>query len=67
MAARALTRFFFTLLAGALVMVAGCGREAPFYAPASLTVTSDPPGAVILLNGEDTGEATKPSRRTATS
>ena len=62
MAARALTRFFFTLLAGALVMVAGCGREAPFYAPASLTVTSDPPGAVILgARGEDTCGPSSPA------
>ncbi len=33
----------------------GCGREAPSFAPAELTVTSEPAGATILLDGQDTG------------
>jgi len=38
--------------------VAGCGRVAPVVAPGSLTVTSTPAGAAILLNGTDTGTTT---------
>lgn len=36
----------------------GCGREAPSFAPAALTVTSAPPGAAILLDGRNTGLVT---------
>ncbi len=36
----------------------GCGREAPYFAPATLTVTSVPAGAAIFLDGEDTGQTT---------
>ena len=38
-----------------LVATGGCGREAPSFAPGSLTVTSEPPGATILLDRQDTG------------
>ena len=40
------------------VALAGCGRESPGFAPGALTVTSTPPGAVILLDGLDTGALT---------
>ncbi len=36
----------------------GCGREAPFFAPAKLTVVSNPSGAAIFLDGADSGEIT---------
>lgn len=40
------------------LLTAGCGRVAPRYEPASLTVTSTPPGAAVYLNGQDTGQVT---------
>ncbi|MBK8166792.1 MAG: PEGA domain-containing protein [bacterium] len=36
-------------------LAAGCGRVAPHYEPATLTVTSTPPGAAVHLDGRDTG------------
>jgi hypothetical protein len=45
------------LVCGCLAM-AGCGNEAPTFEPGSITVTSDPAGAAILLDGEDTGLVT---------
>lgn len=44
-------------LAGLLLLgtAGGCGREAPSFAPGALTVTSEPAGATILLDGQDTG------------
>ncbi len=56
---RAVTRLFFTLIP--VIFMAGgngCGREAPYFAPATLTVTSEPPGAAIYLDGSDSGEVT---------
>ena len=41
-----------------LLLGGGCGREAPSFAPGALTVTSDPAGATILLDGQDTGQLT---------
>lgn len=41
-----------------LLLASGCGREAPSYAPGTLTVTSDPAGAAIFIDGRDTGETT---------
>jgi hypothetical protein len=50
------------LLAPALVLVAllgvGCGRVAPSYEPATLTVRSTPAGAVIVIDGQQTGQVT---------
>jgi hypothetical protein len=40
------------------MLAAGCGRVAPHYEPATLTVTSTPPGAAVLLDGRDTGQLT---------
>ncbi len=56
---RAVTRLFFVLIPVILMACGmGCGREAPFFAPASLTVTSEPAGAAIYLDGVDSGEIT---------
>jgi len=55
---RTRVRIFIAALAGLLLAFVGCGRQAPFYAPASLTVTSTPPGAAILIDGQDTGLVT---------
>ncbi len=41
-----------------VVLFASCGREAPFYEPGTIEVTSTPPGAHIFFDGEDTGEVT---------
>ena len=41
-----------------LFLVASCGREAPYYEPGSIEVTSTPDGAAIWLDGEDSGEIT---------
>ena len=46
------------LLAVVLPLAAGCGRLAPRYEPASLTVTSTPAGAAVHLDGRDTGQVT---------
>lgn len=47
------------LLALPLVLLpAACGRVAPTYEPASLTVRSLPAGADIVLDGQPTGEVT---------
>lgn len=40
------------------MLAAGCGRVAPHYEPATLTVTSTPPGAAVYLDGQDTGQLT---------
>ena len=51
-------------LAAALTVasiLAGCGREAPFFAPrphGSLSILSIPAGAAIFLDGQDTGAVT---------
>ncbi|MCB1183839.1 PEGA domain-containing protein [bacterium] len=47
-----------SLLCGCALLLVACGREAPVYAPGSLTVTSDPAGAAILFDGRPTGEVT---------
>ena len=44
------------LLLGGAGLLAGCGSEPP--APGDLVVTSEPPGADIMLDGEDTGQST---------
>ncbi len=36
----------------------GCGRVAPTFEPATLTVRSTPAGAAILIDGRDTGQVT---------
>jgi PEGA domain len=41
-----------------LILTASCGREAPHYEPGTISVTSDPEGATIILDGQDTGEVT---------
>lgn len=46
-----------TLLAVAVALGA-CGRVAPRFEPANLTVTSTPAGAAIVLDGNDTGQVT---------
>jgi len=46
------------LLAGVSLLVGGCGRVAPSYEPATLTVISTPPGAAVHLDGQDTGQVT---------
>lgn len=46
------------LLLAALLLAAGCGREAPTFEPGRLTVESAPAGAAILIDGQDTGEIT---------
>ena len=45
------------ILAG-LLMLASCGAEAPTIDPGSIFVTSDPSGAAIFLDGNDTGFTT---------
>ncbi len=40
------------------MMVVGCGRVAPVYEPATLTVRSTPPGAAIMIDGAATGQVT---------
>ena len=49
-----------SLLAGfaVLILLAACGAEAPTYEPGAVTVTSDPAGAAILRDGNDTGQVT---------
>ncbi len=47
----------------AFLSAAGCGREAPYFAPpppgtGRLAVTSTPPGAAIVLDGQATGRTT---------
>lgn len=37
---------------------AGCGRVAPNYEPATLTVRSTPAGAAIVIDGQQTGQVT---------
>lgn len=52
-------RLLHVLLAGLLALLAtACGRVAPTYEPANLTVRSTPPGAAIVLDGRETGEVT---------
>ncbi|MBK7671081.1 MAG: PEGA domain-containing protein [bacterium] len=60
MANRTAARPAFTtaFLVLALSLLAACGRVAPSYEPANLTVTSTPSGAAILLDGRDTGQVT---------
>lgn len=41
-----------------LLFLVSCGREAPSFAPGSITVISDPAGAAIVLDGRDTGLVT---------
>lgn len=41
-----------------LLLAAACGRVAPRYEPATLTVDSVPAGAAIILDGRDTGLVT---------
>ena len=41
-----------------LLVLAGCGAEAPTYEPGTIIVTSAPPGAAISLDGDDTGQVT---------
>ena len=48
----------FSLLAALVLLATGCGRVAPHYEPASLTVTSTPAGAAVRLDGQDTGLVT---------
>ena len=38
-----------------LMLLASCGAEAPTFEPGNIVVTSDPPGAAIFLDDEDTG------------
>jgi hypothetical protein len=52
-------RLLHVLFAGLLALLAtACGRVAPTYEPANLTVRSTPPGAAIVLDGRETGEVT---------
>ena len=46
------------LVLAVFALTGGCGRVAPRYEPATLTVTSTPPGAAIQLDGRDTGQVT---------
>jgi len=39
-------------------LVASCGREAPVYQPGNIIVASNPAGAAIFLDDEDTGSVT---------
>ena len=41
-----------------LLLTSSCGREAPYYEPGSIKVTSTPDGADIIFDGDDTGENT---------
>ena len=41
-----------------VLSLASCGREAPTYAPGSISVTSTPEGAAVFLDGRDTGLVT---------
>ncbi len=41
-----------------LVGMASCGREAPSYEPGNIRVESEPVGAAIFMDGEDTGQIT---------
>lgn len=45
------------LLTG-LLLTSSCGREAPYYEPGTIEVTSTPEGADIIFDGEDSGENT---------
>lgn len=52
-------RLLTALFAGAgLLALASCGAEAPTFDPGTISVTSTPPGAVILLDGTATGSVT---------
>jgi len=46
------------LTAGSLGFLVSCGAEAPTFDPGTITVTSTPPGAVIILDGTETGSMT---------
>ena len=51
----------FVLMCGLVVgmlMISSCGRVAPTYEPGTITVTSTPPGANIIIDAQDTGEIT---------
>jgi len=41
-----------------LFLMASCGREAPYYEPGSIEVTSTPAGATIWLDGDNSGQIT---------
>jgi hypothetical protein len=45
-------------LAYAILAAGGCGHEAPVYQPGSIFVTSEPAGATILLDGQETALVT---------
>lgn len=49
-----------SLMAGCalLLLLAGCGAEAPSYDPGTVHVSSTPEGAAIILDGEDTKQVT---------
>lgn len=52
-------RLLTAVLAGAgLLLLASCGAEAPTFDPGTISVTSTPPGAAILLDGAETGSVT---------
>jgi len=38
-----------------LLLLVSCGAEAPTFDPGNIAVTSDPPGAAIFLDGQDSG------------
>lgn len=38
-----------------LFFLVSCGAEAPTFEPGNIVVTSDPPGAAIFLDGQDSG------------
>lgn len=52
------SRFHAPALVLAALLGAGCGRVAPSYEPATLTVRSTPAGAAILIDGQQTGQLT---------
>ena len=45
-------------LGAVLLLTASCGREAPVYEPGRITVASDPAGAAIFIDGQNTGQIT---------
>ena len=49
---------FVPILILLVLVTASCGRREPSFAPGSLSVQSDPPGAAILIDGLDTGQVT---------
>lgn len=55
---RALAAATFSPFFALAMLAAGCGRVAPHFEPATLTVTSTPSGAAVYLDGLDTGLST---------